>query len=127
MNNGITIIARDVRTTGNRFHIQDYQIVNGCQTSHVLYDQRADWTRCYGARRLIGTADEEVIGAIVKATNRQTEVKEEQLFALSDFQKKLEAFFLTFDEPIRLYYERRSRRTTTCRASRRRESSRSST
>jgi hypothetical protein len=59
--------------------------------------------------RLIATQDEEVIASIVKATNRQTEVKEEQLIALSDFQKKLEAYFLTFNEPNRLYYERRSR------------------
>jgi hypothetical protein len=40
MNNGVTIIAKTLRTTANRFHIEDYQIVNGCQTSHVLHDQR---------------------------------------------------------------------------------------
>lgn len=38
MNNGVTIIAKTLRTTGNRFYIEDYQIVNGCQTSHVLFD-----------------------------------------------------------------------------------------
>ena len=63
-----------MRTTGNRFHIQDYQIVNGCQTSHVLNDQRDRLDPSVMVPvRLIGTADEEVIGAIVKATNRQTE------------------------------------------------------
>ena len=45
----------------------------------------------------------------MKATNRQTEVKAEQLIALSDFQKKLEAFFKTFENGRKLYYERRSR------------------
>src|SRR5262249_11921665 len=59
--------------------------------------------------RLIATVDEDVVAAIVKATNRQTEVKEEQLIDLSDFQKKLEAYFVTFDPPRRLYYERWSR------------------
>lgn len=110
MNNGVTIIAKTLRATGNRFLIEDYQIVNGCQTSHVLFDNRAllDATVAVPVR-VIATEDEDVIASIVKATNRQTEVKQEQLIALSDFQKKLEAYFATFAEPQRLYYERRSR------------------
>jgi AIPR protein len=110
MNNGVTIIAKTLRATGNRFHIEDYQIVNGCQTSHVLFDnQKLLDGSVVVPVRIIATDDEEVIASIVKATNRQTEVKEEQLIALSDFQKKLEAYFITFQEPNRLYYERRSR------------------
>jgi hypothetical protein len=110
MNNGVTIIAKTLRTTGNRFHIEDYQIVNGCQTSHVLFDNRSILDdKVVVPLRLIATDDEEVIASIVKATNRQTEVKEEQLLALSDFQKQLEAYFQTFEPPVRLFYERRSR------------------
>ena len=110
MNNGVTIIAKTLRTTANRFYIEDYQIVNGCQTSHVLHDQRASVNDTVMIPlRLIATQDEEVISSIVKATNRQTEVREEQLLALSDFQKKLETYFDAFDETQRLYYERRSR------------------
>lgn len=110
MNNGITVIAKTLRATGNRFHIEDYQVVNGCQTSHVLYDQRDQLDPTVMVPlRLIATQDEDVIAAIVKATNRQTQVKEEQLLALNDFQKKLEAFFGTFELPRRIYYERRSR------------------
>lgn len=110
MNNGVTIIAKTLRATGNRFHIEDYQIVNGCQTSHVLFDQRTlvDGTVLVPLR-LIATQDEEITAAIIKATNRQTQVKEEQLLALNDFQKKIEAFFATFPDARRLYYERRSR------------------
>jgi hypothetical protein len=114
MNNGVTIIAKTLRATGNRFHIEDYQVVNGCQTSHVLHDQRSHLDRTVMVPlRLIATQDEDVMAAIVKATNRQTQVKEEQLLALNDFQKKLEAFFATFDPPHRLYYERRSRQYDT--------------
>jgi hypothetical protein len=110
MNNGVTIIARTLRATGNKFLIEDYQIVNGCQTSHVLFENRSIVDDSVQVPlRLISTHDEEVIGSIVKATNRQTEVKEEQLIALSDFQKKLEAYFQTFAPSQRLYYERRSR------------------
>ena len=69
MNNGVTVIAKTLRTTANKFYIEDYQIVNGCQTSHVLHDQRAmvDGTVMIPLR-LIATKDEEVIGSIVKAT-----------------------------------------------------------
>jgi hypothetical protein len=110
MNNGVTIIAKSVQPTANRFLIEDYQVVNGCQTSHVLFEQRALLDdSVFVPVRLIATTDEEVVAAVVKATNRQTEVKEEQLFALSDFQKKLESYFVSLDGPRRLYYERRSR------------------
>ena len=114
MNNGVTVIAKTLRATGNRFHIEDYQIVNGCQTSHVIFDNRVllDDSALIPVR-LIATQDEEIIAAVVKATNRQTQVKEEQLLALNDFQKKLEAYFVTFPDARRLYYERRSRQYNT--------------
>jgi hypothetical protein len=110
MNNGITVIAKTVRATGHKLYIEDYQVVNGCQTSHVLWhnrDQVDDSVMI--PLRLIATQDEEVIGSIIKATNRQTEVREEQLLALSDFQKKLELFFKSYDDQRKLFYERRSR------------------
>lgn len=39
-NNGITIVAEGLNVVGDRVTISDYQIVNGCQTSHVLYNNR---------------------------------------------------------------------------------------
>lgn len=112
MNNGITIIARSVQPTGDDFYIEDYQIVNGCQTSHVLFNQnqrdKLDSSVMVPVR-LIGTQDEDVIRAIIRATNRQTEVKDDQFFAVQDFPKELELFFQTFQDSQKLYYERRSR------------------
>ena len=40
LNNGITIIAKTIKVTGDSIDIFDYQIVNGCQTSYVLYENR---------------------------------------------------------------------------------------
>jgi hypothetical protein len=107
MNNGITVIARNLQLTGNKVDIEDYQIVNGCQTSHVLFNHKelVDETVMVPVR-LIGTQDESIINAIIRATNRQTEVREDQFFALQEFPKQLESFFQTFGEP-KLYYERR--------------------
>jgi hypothetical protein len=110
MNNGITIIARDVRPTGNKFVIEEYQIVNGCQTSHVLFEQADKSDKSVAVPvRLIGTQDENVINAIIRATNRQTQVTEDQFFALQEFPKQLEQFFQAFPTQQRRYYERRSR------------------
>ncbi|MBK9210751.1 MAG: AIPR family protein [Anaerolineales bacterium] len=36
LNNGVTIVANDLKASGNKFTLIDYQIVNGCQTSNVL-------------------------------------------------------------------------------------------
>lgn len=40
LNNGVTIVASSISTTGDNFTIRDYQIVNGCQTSNVLFNNR---------------------------------------------------------------------------------------
>ena len=57
--------------------------------------------------RLIETRDEEAISAIIHATNNQTALKPEQLFALIGFSRKLEGYFATYQHPYKLYYERR--------------------
>lgn len=108
MNNGITIISKELRQTGRNFYLEDFQIVNGCQTSHVLFRQRNDLDETVMIPvRLIATKNDDVIQSIVRATNRQTELKPEQLYALTEFSRSLEAFFSTFPDPMQLFYERR--------------------
>lgn len=92
--------------------IKDYQIVNGCQTSHMLYEHMNDGQNIDELMipvRIISTKNEELKNKITKATNNQTAIKKEQLEALSTFQKKLEEYYKTYTEPNeKLYYERRS-------------------
>jgi len=108
MNNGVTMIARGLHTTGDKFSISDFHIVNGCQTSHVLHACKDILSPAIRVPfRLIHTQDENVIESIIRATNRQTEVKEDQFYAMKDFAKKLEAYFRTFPVSARLFYERR--------------------
>jgi hypothetical protein len=109
LNNGVTVIAKSLETVGKKFLLEDYQIVNGCQTSHVLHSEHGNLEGVYVPMKVIVTNDDSIITSIIKGTNRQTEVKAEQLHALSDFQKKLERFFDTFPLKLKLYYERRSR------------------
>ena len=110
MNNGITIVARELIVVGDTLRIRDYQIVNGCQTSHVLFDQRSSIGSSVSIPvRVIVSRDEDVIASITSATNSQTSITDEDLQAQARVHKDLEAYFKSFPEPQRLYYERRSR------------------
>lgn len=40
MNNGVTVIARGVKQRRKKFTLHDFQVVNGCQTTHVLHRNR---------------------------------------------------------------------------------------
>lgn len=110
LNNGVTIVASSITPAGNRFTIRDYQIVNGCQTSHVLHDcQNINGIEnVFIPTKIIVTANDDIKTSITLATNSQTEVKAEQLEALSSFQRKLELYFKAEKNNITLYYERRS-------------------
>ena len=114
LNNGVTMIANSIRPVGNRFTLQGYQVVNGCQTSHVIYNVLNKETQektqnIFVPVKIISLSDEEIISQVIKSTNNQTEVKPEQLTALSAFQKNLEGYYSTYEGANRLYYERRSR------------------
>lgn len=110
-NNGVTIICKQLKNNHrNQFILTDYQIVNGCQTSHVLYNSRNNITSDLQIPvKLIETNDDETVNRIIKATNRQTEVTNDQLIALNEFHRKLEAFYSAIPLKERLYYERRSK------------------
>ena len=110
MNNGVTVIAKKVVATGNSLDITDYQIVNGCQTSNAiaLAPKEAD-DNLWVPVRLIETEDEALTASVVKATNSQTPVREEQLVALLDYVRELESFFRSAGDSRHLYLERRAR------------------
>jgi hypothetical protein len=110
LNNGVTVVGRALQTTGNKFVLTDYQIVNGCQTSHVLFDER-DMLQpdVQIPLKVIATSDEDIISSIITATNRQTQVTTEDLYALSSFLKRLEALFESYPDKKKLFYERRSK------------------
>lgn len=111
LNNGVTIVASNISPTGNQFTISDYQIVNGCQTSNVLYNHRdvENIDRVNIPIKLIATTDDEIKTRITLATNNQTPIKKEQLASLTQFQRSLEQYYNSFTGDRRLYYERRSK------------------
>jgi hypothetical protein len=110
LNNGVTIVAKEVRITGKSITLCDFQVVNGCQTSFVLYENRnrlKDDT-CV-VIKVISTTDKDISDKIVKTTNRQTPVQSEAFETLRDFHKDLETVYLSYPLEMRLFYERRSK------------------
>jgi cold shock CspA family protein len=114
-NNGITIVAQSINKVGSNFKLVDFQIVNGCQTSHILYRNRDRLGGAFLPVKIIVTDDVEVTNSITKGTNRQTQVNIEAFESLNPFQKELEEFYSAFgkDKKPRLYYERRSKQYET--------------
>lgn len=109
-NNGITIVAKNIRPTSSQYLLEDYQIVNGCQTSHVIFDNRSIVTDdMHIPVKLIHTEEEEVAQAIIKSTNKQTQVDENDLLAFTSFQHDLEDFYAAKDGDLQLFYERRGK------------------
>ena len=112
-NNGITIISPDVRIQSNRISFENYQVVNGCQTSNVLFscrDSIDDNTMI--TIRIIEATDPDIIADIVKATNSQSKVDENQFLSFSPFVRRLEKYFEATEDvegkEIKLYFERRN-------------------
>jgi cold shock CspA family protein len=112
LNNGITIVAKNIKKVGTTFTISDYQIVNGCQTSHVVYYNRKhiDDT-VFIPVKIIVTQNYDLTSKIIRANNRQTIVGSEAFEILSPFHKYLEEFYTSQSEKygISLFYERRSK------------------
>lgn len=111
-NNGVTIVANSKTNKGNKFFIENYQIVNGCQTSHVLFNNKSisGIEQIYIPLKLIITDDENIQSKIIVATNNQTSIPKEQLEAFSKFQKDLELYYQSEqNQRAKLFYERRQK------------------
>ncbi|EJN6826420.1 AIPR family protein [Vibrio cidicii] len=112
LNNGITIIAKKVDKVGSKLKLSDFQIVNGCQSSHVLFESKTMLSEdTHIVVKIIETNDQEVINNIIRATNRQTEVKDEAFESLKPFHKDLEEYYKAKTNGCAhpIYYERRSK------------------
>lgn len=118
-NNGITVVSKNIDRTGDRFRLEDFQIVNGCQTSNVIFDLVYGENNINGSEklnlkkeiqvpfRLIGSKDDEFVSSIIVGTNRQNPVRDEQFWALRPFMKSFEEYCRGLDGDEIIYFERR--------------------
>lgn len=111
LNNGVTIVAEELTGAGDNITLINYQIVNGCQTSNVLYENRhlPGIEKMHIPIKIIVTDNNEIKSQITRATNNQTAVNAVDLEALSEFQKNLEFYFKALPKnENKLYFERRT-------------------
>lgn len=118
-NNGITVVSKNIDRTGDRFKLEDFQIVNGCQTSNIIYDlvygddkdtdnsmaQLKDIIQV--PFRLIGSKQDDFVASIIVGTNRQNPVRDEQFWALRPFMKSFEEYCRSLEPEQLIYFERR--------------------
>lgn len=113
LNNGITIVCDEYKQNNTKLTIYNPQIVNGCQTSHIIYEcskKNLDLSKVPISVRVISTTDEEIVNDIVRGTNRQNIVLEEAFESTKKFHKDLEEFFTAVSHDYEsIYYERRSK------------------
>jgi hypothetical protein len=112
LNNGITIAAREIRRVANTVTVKDFQIVNGCQTSHVLFHARAELDEnVVLVVKAISSFQEGVVDELVVATNSQTKVAESQFLAIKNEVRAVQTFFGSYPgedgDERRLFFERR--------------------
>lgn len=117
-NNGITVVSKSIDRTGDCFKLVDFQIVNGCQTSNVIfeivYGERLPFTIKENVAkeikvpfRLIGSRDDEFVSSIIFGTNRQNPVRDDQFWALRPFMKSFEEYCRNLRPEEVIYLERR--------------------
>ena len=107
-NNGITIVTRKLQRVGPQFTLEDFQIVNGCQTSHVIAANATDENQATMIPiKIVATEDEEITRQVIIASNQQNKVDQESFWALDPIHKSIEIYFELKTGDQRLYYERR--------------------
>ncbi|WP_375592317.1 AIPR family protein [Chitiniphilus eburneus] len=116
-NNGVTAVASFMKNLGsNRFLLRNYQIVNGCQTSNVLYLNRTSnsFEKILVPIKIVHTKNPDVVSKVIRANNRQTPVPNEAFLALEAWHKSLQEHISIESKRIgeTIFYERRSREYT---------------
>ncbi|MFK0384710.1 AIPR family protein [Agrobacterium sp. NPDC090273] len=106
-NNGITVVAKSITRKGDAFSIEDYQIVNGCQTTNILSHVPDHAHEIFVPLRLIGSNDPDFVASIIIGTNKQNEVRDDQFWALLPFMKDLEVYCSAQEGDARILVERR--------------------
>ena len=106
LNNGITVVCDSlaVDETSDRVMIENFQIVNGCQTVYTLFraKPKLDESVRVNVRLIEGLA--RIHDRIAKASNSQTGVKAEQLASLDSVHDRVQNELDNSDPPW--YYEK---------------------
>ncbi len=114
LNNGITIVCDSFVMNNNKVTLTNPQIVNGCQTSHVLFKAastgKMKTDRILLHIKIIATDHLDTTNDIVRANNNQNIVLAEAFETTRPFHIRLEEFFKAKNaEGWDVHYERRAK------------------
>jgi len=113
LNNGVTLIAPEVTFADGLLRLRNYQVVNGLQTSHVLYKNRrqiADPESVFLPIKIVETRDQDLTDSIILGTNQQTVIGKVDYVSRLPLARALEEYFefrAQTDPASRLWLERR--------------------
>jgi len=114
LNNGITIVAPELTLTPNtkEIHLTNYQIINGCQTSSTLFENRLLLTESVNVVvKFVESPDNEGSSDIISATNSQSDIPKEAFFGLRSKAKLVQKIFDAQNQHQQqenlIYFERR--------------------
>ncbi len=107
LNNGITIIATKLTSSGKEIILESPQIVNGLQTSNEIFYYFSDTGQIEDNRcvliRVICPENEESRDKIIRATNSQTSIPAVSLRGSDKVHRDIETYFKSFG----YFYDRR--------------------
>ena len=98
LNNGVTIVCCEARMMNQRFYLDEPLVVNGLQTSMVLFNHLSSKRKRRNARRLllvrvIQTTVPAARDRVIRSTNSQTSVPAASLRATDEVQRDIERYF----------------------------------
>ena len=114
LNNGITVVAPEITLIPNtkEINLTNYQIINGCQTSSTLYENKLLLTESVNVVvKFIESSDSEASSNIISATNSQSDISKEAFFGLRNKAKLVQKYFEAQNQIVsqesRIFFERR--------------------
>ena len=101
LNNGLTAICDSYRLNGNDLSVQNFQIVNGCQTTVTLWDARAAIRDDPGVLITVALTEcpSHFSERISLTTNRQTPLRAEDFTSNDPVQSRLQQEFAKINPP----------------------------
>lgn len=114
LNNGVTIVAPELTLTPNTKEVNliNYQIINGCQTSSTLYENREFLTDSVNlVVKIIESPSNDSSEDIISATNSQSNIQKEAFYGLKNKAKLVQKYFNVKNNDQspenKMYFERR--------------------
>ncbi|UNU87019.1 AIPR family protein [Aeromonas dhakensis] len=114
LNNGVTIVAPELTLIANTKEITltNYQIINGCQTSNTLYENKEKLTSSVNIIiKFIESPNNDISSDIISATNSQSDISKEAFLGLRNKAKLVQKFFeaknKSHNADNQIYFERR--------------------